>query len=414
MRLNSLLKLTSFLSLAGLVNCGGYKMSFYGETPNDRPSETAIPACGIDGVDLKTDYFIAMNHEEYDETKTNPANPNTATICNKCIKIMYEDKWVVGRVVDRCPACPNKGLDVSPKIFNVFAHEDVGILYMDWEYADCSLLGKRGTCNGKCSSSNSNSATAQSSKGSEKSDEKNEKEEVKTVKKTTTISPKTTTEAKPTAVVENIPRPKNIGLKENPVKANPSPEPEVEIEQATAEQKEDGNTYALPITGVLFVSGAAGAALIYAKRENSFSNLKEKFPDAFSNIKRNLTRGSSQLRRGLSNSGRALKRSLSKREQGFSSYLRTKRENRHSLNTHYRFDDLEFTYNNITGRNLHDDFYPDNYYDNNHYNNGNYYYNESYYTGENENNNPYVYQFNSYDEYDDNYQVDFHDSNRNY
>jgi len=60
MRLNSLLKLTSFLSLAGLVNCGGYKMSFYGETPNDRPSETAIPACGIDGVDLKTDYFIAM------------------------------------------------------------------------------------------------------------------------------------------------------------------------------------------------------------------------------------------------------------------------------------------------------------------------------------------------------------------
>ena len=327
---------------------------------------------------------------------------------------MYEDKWVVGRVVDRCPACPNKGLDVSPKIFNVFAHEDVGILYMDWEYADCSLLGKSGTCNGKCSSSNSNSATAQSSKGSEKSDEKNEKEEVKTVKKTTTISPKTTTEAKPTAVVENIPRPKNIGLKENPVKANPSPEPEVEIEQATAEQKEDGNTYALPITGVLFVSGAAGAALIYAKRENSFSNLKEKFPDAFSNIKRNLTRGSSQLRRGLSNSGRALKRSLSKREQGFSSYLRTKRENRHSLNTHYRFDDLEFTYNNITGRNLHDDFYPDNYYDNNHYNNGNYYYNESYYTGENENNNPYVYQFNSYDEFDDDYQVDFHDSNRNY
>ncbi|ORX65442.1 hypothetical protein BCR32DRAFT_272750, partial [Anaeromyces robustus] len=132
MRFNSLFKLTSLLGLVGYVNCGGYRMSFYGLN-NNRPSSSAIPACGLD-CDYTTDYYVALNAEEYYESQVRKDNANTATVCDKCVKITYEDKWVVGKIVDKCPGCPNHGLDVSPTIFDVFASRKVGILYMDWEY----------------------------------------------------------------------------------------------------------------------------------------------------------------------------------------------------------------------------------------------------------------------------------------
>ncbi|OUM57307.1 hypothetical protein PIROE2DRAFT_27580, partial [Piromyces sp. E2] len=52
--------------------------------------------------------------------------------CGKCAKIVYKNKYLVGRIVDRCPGCGNHGLDISPNMFTHFENIDEGIFYADW------------------------------------------------------------------------------------------------------------------------------------------------------------------------------------------------------------------------------------------------------------------------------------------
>eukprot|EP00833_Pecoramyces_ruminatium_P014630 jgi/Orpsp1_1/1188662/evm.model.d7180000066355.1 len=58
MRFNTLFKLSSLIGFAGLAYGSGYRMTFYGLNGN-RPSDSAIPACGLD-VDYNTDYYVAL------------------------------------------------------------------------------------------------------------------------------------------------------------------------------------------------------------------------------------------------------------------------------------------------------------------------------------------------------------------
>jgi len=407
MRFNTIFNLSSLLAFASLTYGSGYRMSFYGLNGN-RPSDSAIPACGTD-VHYDTDYYIALNQEQYTASQVKSNNPNTASVCDKCVKISYQGKWVVGRIVDSCPGCPYKGLDVSPTIFEVFADRDVGILYMDWEFTDCSLLGKSGS-GGSSSSSKSSSGSSGSSGSSDNSDSGKKATTKKTAtRKTTTYVNKkntkttslkhytvittkvshTTSKSIPTSekLPTNVPELDGIivnsttnktvagaaesdklnkantidNVKQNqsqnqtqnknqvPVKngdANPKTksEPTV-VEQSFSENKEEGGTsYALPITGALAVTGAAGIALVYVKRDSKNVNaLKEKFPEAFSNIKRSISRGSTAVKRSLSQSGRALKRSLSMSgndnsrnvQSAVGPRFRTKKEYRASLDAHY-------------------------------------------------------------------------------
>jgi len=415
MRFNSIFNLSSLLAFTGLAYGSGYRMSFYGLNGN-RPSDSAIPACGTD-VHYDTDYYIALNQEQYTASQVKSNNPNTATVCDKCVKISYQGKWVVGRIVDSCPGCPYKGLDVSPTIFEVFADRDVGILYMDWEFTDCSLLGKSGS-GGSSSSSKSSSGDSDSSDRSDKSESDKKESSKKTTRETTTYVNKkntrttsskhytvittkvshtthTTSKSIPTSENQqtNVPKLDNIivnsttnstttagvaGSKINktntinntnqnqsqnqdqnqdqnqnknqvPVKkedaSNNSKSQPTVVEQSFSENKEeDGPSYALPITGALAVTGAAGIALVYVKRDSKNVNaLKEKFPEAFSNIKRSISRGSTAVKRSLSQSGRAIKRSLSmsgndnsnKVQSNLGPRIRTKKEYRASLDAHY-------------------------------------------------------------------------------
>jgi len=477
MRLNTIFKLTSVLGLAGFVKCG-YRTTFFGETAADRPSITAIPACGIDGVDLDTPYFIAMNHEQYDETKKNPANPNTATICGKCIKVMFKDKWVVGKVVDRCPKCPYNGLDVSPAIFNVLSHESVGVIAADWEYTDCSKLGHKGTCSGgKCTTTTSTGDDEKPKSKESKSTTSKTKTSTTTKKSSTKSKSKsksTTKKSKPTTESE---KPET---KVDDEVVNEGTDGQVEVDHVT--DKEEEGTHVSAVVSLFGFSAAAGIALIYAKRTNRLDDLKEKFPEAFSNIKRSISRGSTQIRRGLSQSGRAisrgssqlrrslsqsgryisrgssqLRRSLSQSGRAISrgssqlrrslsnskvfkhsnenvtEYARSKREYRNSLNAHYplnnNYQASSYGQQNYTapvrqydeqGYNTpaHQIYYNENYYDDNYYDDR--YYNDGYYNNYNYKNNydntnyeenPYVYQFNAYDELKD-VQTDFVDTNR--
>ncbi|OUM57139.1 carbohydrate-binding module family 18 protein [Piromyces sp. E2] len=163
MRFNTLLKLSSFLSLANVAYSYSGRMTYYGNS-YDRPSINAIPACGIDGVDLETDYFIALNENQYNDSLTNRYNPNSATVCNRCIKVTYKNRWVVGRIIDKCPSgsCKFGSLDLSPTIFETLENLDTGVIYADWEYTDCSYLGQSGRGDGPGLSSGSYRTTTRS------------------------------------------------------------------------------------------------------------------------------------------------------------------------------------------------------------------------------------------------------------
>ncbi|ORY30254.1 hypothetical protein LY90DRAFT_424266, partial [Neocallimastix californiae] len=91
----------------------------------------ALPACGI--VDFDTQYYVAMNHEQYDSTLTNYANPNSATICNTCIKVTYGNKSVIGKVIDKCPSCAPGTIDVSLPLFEKLADSRLGFVDATWE-----------------------------------------------------------------------------------------------------------------------------------------------------------------------------------------------------------------------------------------------------------------------------------------
>ncbi|OUM58140.1 carbohydrate-binding module family 18 protein [Piromyces sp. E2] len=161
MRFNTLLKLSSFLSLASVAYSFNGRMTYYGDG-YDRPSVSAIPACGIDGVDLKTEYFIALNEEQYNDSLIKYNNPNTATVCNRCVKVTYKNKWVVGKIIDKCPStsCKHGALDLSPTLFKTLENLNTGVIYADWEYTDCSNLGRSGTGSDSGSGSGSGSGSS--------------------------------------------------------------------------------------------------------------------------------------------------------------------------------------------------------------------------------------------------------------
>jgi len=450
MRLNTIFKLTSLLGLASFVNCKD--MSFYGNTVVDRPSPKAIPACGgiAEGVDFETDYFIALNHVEYDASRTNPANANSATVCGKCIKVMLNNKWVVGKVVDRCPRWSTGGLDVSPTIFTYLTNEDDGISSsIEWEFTSCSNLGKKGTGSGGSSSDDtSNKPKSKDNKHEQKTSSTKTHTTTTITKKSSSANPTSTTQVvKPTDVTKPVQKEEDqkpviqkpvIQKPEDAQNQNPQLPPKeekedqnqpsqtppkedavtpsnskpdhgnaskteankpVEVNHAT-DAKEGGNSIVGPTVGILGVSAAAGIALVYAKRTNRLDDIKEKFPEAFSNIKRSISRRSTQIRRSLSHSGRAisrgsskLRRSLSKKHSSKNedlTFQRSKRDYRNSLNAHYPLSNGQ-KYNNPE----HQIYFNENYYDddnNDEFNNGR--------DDTNYEENPYVYQFNAYDQFE--------------
>jgi len=134
--LNSLTLLVSSVASAVAMSGSG-RMTYYGNA-SDCPSDMALPACGY--VDFDTQYYVAMNYVQYDKTLTNWANPNSASICNTCIKITYGNKSIIGKVIDKCPGCPEGGIDVSLPLFEKLADSRLGVVNVSWETSSCDGL----------------------------------------------------------------------------------------------------------------------------------------------------------------------------------------------------------------------------------------------------------------------------------
>jgi len=109
---------------------------------SDTPTLTDPGACGKDYI---YEYYIALNYKQFDTDKS--------YYCGKCVKIVYNNKYAVGGINDKCWNCDNHALDVSPKIFKYLEinMEKVGILQADWFIVSCDLYGKTGEClNSNC------------------------------------------------------------------------------------------------------------------------------------------------------------------------------------------------------------------------------------------------------------------------
>lgn len=96
--------------------------------------ETGLGACGITNTD--TDYIVAVSEVLFDSYPGyNGANPNDNPVCNKQIKMSYGGSSVTVTVTDRCVACNETSIDMSPSAFSQLASQSVGRLTeMSWEW----------------------------------------------------------------------------------------------------------------------------------------------------------------------------------------------------------------------------------------------------------------------------------------
>lgn len=58
-------------------------------------------------------------------------------MCNRCARVSYKGKSVVVKIADTCPGCPRTSLDLTPAAFQRLEILDVGVLNIQWEFADC-------------------------------------------------------------------------------------------------------------------------------------------------------------------------------------------------------------------------------------------------------------------------------------
>ncbi len=92
---------------------------------------TGLGACGQTHSD--SEYVIALSAVNFDPHTPN-GNPNNNDLCNRRIRASYNGRSVEVKVVDRCPGCPENGLDLSPGAFQQLADLGVGVVQGSWEW----------------------------------------------------------------------------------------------------------------------------------------------------------------------------------------------------------------------------------------------------------------------------------------
>ncbi|KAH7909920.1 plant expansin [Hygrophoropsis aurantiaca] len=81
-----------------------------------------LGACGI--TNTADQYVGAFLLRQY----------GTGGYCLDMITISYGGKTAQAQIVDRCPGCPEYGLDLSEGLFEYFAPITTGVIYGDWSF----------------------------------------------------------------------------------------------------------------------------------------------------------------------------------------------------------------------------------------------------------------------------------------
>ena len=97
-----------------------------------------LGACGH--MSTQDDNICAISHILYDASNNSP-NPNTNPLCGRTLKATHQDsvtkeeKTLVLTVVDRCEACKEWDIDLSPGAFGRLEEDQgLGRVKVTWEW----------------------------------------------------------------------------------------------------------------------------------------------------------------------------------------------------------------------------------------------------------------------------------------
>ncbi len=65
----------------------------------------------------------------------------TAAACGECVEVTGPTGKVTVRIVDKCPDCANKQLDLSKEAFAKIAAVSAGRVNVDWQVVACNVTG---------------------------------------------------------------------------------------------------------------------------------------------------------------------------------------------------------------------------------------------------------------------------------
>lgn len=167
------LGLTSSTDLPGEVISG--EATYY--------DEWASPAVSCNPVKCPDDGLCAAIPAKYMGDKD-----GTKESCGKCVKVVYEDKAIVLRVMDTCPGCGETKLDFAIPAFEaLIGDKGKGRVPVKWAFVDCNGAGdkkddkedKKDKNGDHDKSKGDTNEKKDDQKGDKKDDQKDEKKEDK-------------------------------------------------------------------------------------------------------------------------------------------------------------------------------------------------------------------------------------------
>ncbi|CAG8572351.1 6104_t:CDS:1 [Ambispora gerdemannii] len=90
-----------------------------------------LGACGQ--YDDDNSAIVALAAPDFDAETPN-GNPNRNRLCNRYIRIYYNNRSVEGMVRDRCPECSSGDVDMSPAMFDNLANRNLGRISISWQF----------------------------------------------------------------------------------------------------------------------------------------------------------------------------------------------------------------------------------------------------------------------------------------
>ncbi|ORZ41104.1 RlpA-like double-psi beta-barrel-protein domain-containing protein-containing protein [Catenaria anguillulae PL171] len=91
--------------------------------------DVGLGACG--STNSNAELVVALNAPQFGNV------PGSSPWCGKCIAVTNGKTTAVARVVDKCPGCPDRGLDMSPSLFQHFAELGAGVIDVTWQEVPC-------------------------------------------------------------------------------------------------------------------------------------------------------------------------------------------------------------------------------------------------------------------------------------
>ena len=126
-----------FLTFFAFANAFSGDLTYYGEWNGNYGS------CGLERS--KTDrFYVAALSRARMALPPSITNPNKHPLCasNRCIKVTGKRGSVVLKISDTCWACAYNDVDIADTVFPLLDDPVKGRVKINWEFTDCSRLGK--------------------------------------------------------------------------------------------------------------------------------------------------------------------------------------------------------------------------------------------------------------------------------